>query len=120
MKLYGAPGCGSTVVEGVLQLSRQPYDYVQTSFWGQNEHFEALKKADPQARVPTLVLDDGAVMTESAAMLPYFADKMPGLIPAEAAARAWFIEHCPKLASAVTVTEQHPVVARVWETNFGN
>ena len=81
MKLYGAPGCGSTVVEGVLQLSRQPYDYVQTSFWGQNEHFEALKKADPQARVPTLVLDDGAVMTESAAMLPYFADKMPGLIP---------------------------------------
>ena len=120
MKLYGAPGCGSTVVEGVLQLAGQPCDYVQTSFWGQNEHFEALKKANLRAKVPTPVLVDGTMMTESAAMLLYFADKMPGLIPAEAAARAWFIEHWPKLAAAVTVTEQHPAVARVWEKNFGN
>ncbi len=85
MKLYGAPGCGSAAVEVVLQLAGHPYDYVQTSFWNQNEHFEALKNANPQAKVPTLVLDDGTVMTESAAIL----------------------------------TEKHPVVAKVWETNFG-
>ena len=203
MKLYGAPGCGSAAVEVVLQLAGQPYDYIQTSFWDQNAHFEALKKANPQAKVPTLVLDDGTVMTESAAMLLYFADKVPGLIPADAAARArfyrwmlfipaniyamfdigdepsrwvdgevaqqvlkeksvvkqklfwqlleddltpapyvlgtqmtaldiyiamvsrwrpgraWFVEHCPKLALAVTLTEQHPVVSQVWEKNFG-
>ena len=203
MKLYGAPGCGSAVVEVVLQLAGQPYDYVQTSFWDQNEHFEALKKANPQAKVPTLVLDDGTVMTESAAMLLYIADKVPGLIPADAAARArfyrwmlfipaniyamfdigdepsrwvdgeaaqqtlkeksvekqkffwglmesdlapapyllgtqmtaldiyiamvsrwrpgraWFDAHCPKLAAAVNLTEQHPIVAKVWEKNFG-
>jgi GST-like protein len=33
--------------------------------------------------------------------------------------RAWFNEHCPKLAAAVALTEQHPVVAKVWEKNFG-
>ena len=33
--------------------------------------------------------------------------------------RAWFNEHCPKLAGAVALTEVHPVVARVWEKNFG-
>ena len=203
MTLYGSPGCGSAVVEVVLQLAGQPYDYIQTSFWDQNEQFEALKKANPQAKVPTLVFDDGTVMTESAAMLLYFADKVPGLIPVDAAARArfyrwmlfipaniyamfdigdepsrwvdgdaaqqalkeksvekqkffwglmegdltpapyalgtqmsaldiyiamvsrwrpgraWFVEHCPKLAAAVTLTEQHPVVAKVWEKNFG-
>lgn len=203
MKLYGSPGCGSAVVEVVLQLANQPYEYIQTSFWDQNAHFAALTKANPQAKVPTLVLDDGTVMTESAAMLFFFADKIPGFIPIDTAkrakffrwmlfipaniyamfdigdepsrwvddektqqalkeksvekqkffwglieqdlvpapymlgaemtaldvyvamvsrwrpGRAWFNEHCPKLAAAVALTEQHPVVAKVWEKNFG-
>ncbi|MEP7154268.1 MAG: glutathione S-transferase family protein [Betaproteobacteria bacterium] len=203
MKLFGAPGCGSAVVEVVLQMANQPYDYVQTSFWEQNEHFDSLLKANPQAKVPTVVLDDGTVMTESAAMVLFFSEKVPGLIPADPAqraaflrwmifipaniyamfdigdepsrwvegeetqkalkeksvekqkffwglveqnvapspyvlglsmsaldlyiamvsrwrpGRAWFNEHCPKLAGAVALTEQHPVVAKVWEKNFG-
>ena len=90
MKLFGSPGCGSAVVEVVLQLANEPYEYVQTSFWDQNEHFEALKKANPQAKVPTLILDDGTVMTESAAMLLYFADRVPGFIPSDPAKRAQF------------------------------
>lgn len=203
MKLFGAPGCGSAIAEVVLQMAGQPYKYVQTSFWEQNEHFELLKKANPQAKVPTLVFDDGTVMTESAAIVLYFAEKVPGLIPADPAkranffrwmmfipaniyamfdigdepsrwvegedaqkalkeksvekqkffwglveqnlspapymlgeaitaldiyiamvsrwrpGRAWFNENCPKLAKAVALTEQHPVVAKVWEKNFG-
>lgn len=51
MNHYGAPGCGSAVVEVVLHLAGQPYDYVRTSFWVQSEHFEALKKANPRAKV---------------------------------------------------------------------
>lgn len=90
MKLFGSPGCGSAVVEVALQLANQPYEYVQTSFWDQNENFDALKKANPQAKVPTLVLDDGTVMTESAAMLLYFADRIPGFIPSDPAKRAQF------------------------------
>ena len=203
MILFGSPGCGSAVVEVVLELAHQPFEYVQTSFWDQNEHFAALTKANPQAKVPTLVLDDGTVMTESVAILLYFAGRVPGFIPEDAAkraqfyrwmlfipaniyamfdigdepsrwvggakaqqalkeksvekqkffwsimeqnldpapyvlgksmtaldvyiamvsrwrpGRAWFMEHCPKLAAAVALTEQHPVVAKIWEKNFG-
>ncbi len=203
LKLFGAPGMGSSIAEVVLQMANQPYEYVQTSFWDQNEHFDALKKANPQAKVPTLVFDDGTVMTESAAIVLYFAEKVPGLIPTDPAKRAaflrwmlfipaniyamfdigdepsrwvegeatqkalkeksvekqkffwglieqnlspapyvlgetmtaldiyiamvsrwrpgrdWFKANCPKLAAAVALTEQHPVVASVWEKNFG-
>ncbi|MEO8385160.1 MAG: glutathione S-transferase family protein [Betaproteobacteria bacterium] len=90
MKLYGSPGCGSAVAEVALQLAEQPYEYVQTSFWDQNEHFAALKKANPQAKVPTLVFDDGTVMTESAAILLFFAEKIPGFMPTDAMQRAIF------------------------------
>jgi GST-like protein len=33
--------------------------------------------------------------------------------------RQWIIENCPKLMASVKATENHPVVARVWEKNFG-
>jgi GST-like protein len=33
--------------------------------------------------------------------------------------RKWLTEHCPKLTAAVMLTEQHPLVAKVWEKNFG-
>jgi GST-like protein len=194
---------GSAAVEVVLQLANRPYEYLKTSFWDQNRHFAALTRANPQAKVPTLVFDDGTVMTESAAIILYFAEQVPGLIPSEAAARAaflrwmlfiqaniyamfdlgdepsrwvdgeamqaalkeksvekqkffwqlmernlspapyalgaemsaldvymamvsrwrpgreWFNATCPKLAAAVALTEQHPVVAEIWEKNFG-
>lgn len=90
LTLYGAPGCGSAAIEVMLQLARQPFEYVKTSFWDQNEHFAALMKVNPQGKVPTLVLADGAVMTESAAMLLYFAEQVPGMIPADASKRAQF------------------------------
>jgi GST-like protein len=203
LKLFGSPGMGSAAVEVVLQLANQPYEYVKTSFWDQNAHFAELNKANPQAKVPTLVFEDGTVMTESAAMLLYFAEKAPGLIPSDPAkraafyrwmifvpaniyamfdigdepsrwvdgealqnalkeksvekqkffwglleqnlspapyvlgaemtaldiyiamvsrwrpGRAWFNAECPKLSKGVALTEQHPVVAKVWEKNFG-
>ena len=91
MKLFGAPGCGSAVAEVVLQLANQPYEYLQTSVWEQNEHFEELMRVNPQSKVPTLVFDDGTVMTESAAILLYFAEKVPGMVPTEAGKRAVFL-----------------------------
>jgi GST-like protein len=32
--------------------------------------------------------------------------------------RAWVDEHCPRVASALALAEQDPIVARVWERNF--
>ena len=91
MKLFASPGCGSAVVEAVLQIAGQPYDIVNTSFWNQNEHYADLVIANPQAKVPTLVLDDGSVMTESAAMAILFGERVPGLVPADLARRAQFL-----------------------------
>ena len=32
--------------------------------------------------------------------------------------RAWVDEHCPRVASALALAEQDPIVARVWARNF--
>jgi len=32
--------------------------------------------------------------------------------------RAWVGEHCPRVTAAITLTEQDPIVARVWARNF--
>ena len=158
---------------------------------------------NPLAQVPTLVLDDGSILTESAAIMLWLCERVPGMVPTDATTRAqfyrwmifvpaniypmislrdfparwvegedaqkafrekttdrlkvlwmqlesalqpapyalggkmsaldiylamvsrwapgrkWLAEHCPKLAAAVILTEQHPVVAKVWEKNFG-
>jgi GST-like protein len=32
--------------------------------------------------------------------------------------REWILSSCPKLAAAITLTEQNPVIADVWKRNF--
>src|SRR6266496_2855306 len=48
---------------------------------------EELKRVNPLAQIPTLVLEDGTVMTESAAILIWLGLRHPksGLLPAEPA-----------------------------------
>ena len=100
LKLFGSPGCGSAVVEVILQIAGQPYEYVQASFWDVME--QNLSPA------PYVL---GANMTALDFYIAMVSRWRPG--------RDWFNAHCPKLAQAVALTEQHPVVAKVWEKNFG-
>ncbi len=203
LTLYGCKGCGSTVVEAMLSLAGMEYDYVEAVQWEPFKHHPDLEKVNPLKQVPTLVLPDRSIMTESGAILLWLCEKTPMMMPAEPAARAqfyrwmvfvpanmyaiypfrdfpakwvdgeaaqkafrdrcnerlkafwtqlesafspspyllgtdmsaldlylammsrwapgrpWLNEHCPKIMSAVMLTEQHPVVAKVWEKNFG-
>jgi GST-like protein len=203
MKLYGCKGCGSAAIEALLQMGGIGYDYVEAVQWQPFKHHEDLLRLNPLAQVPTLLLDDGSVMTESAAIMLWLCEKQPSLMPADPAQRAqfyrwmiflpanlyavfafrdfpakwvdgddaqaafraktsqrlqdywlimerslrtspyllgetmsaldvyvammsrwtpgrpWFAENCPALMQAVALTEQHPVVAAVWEKNFG-
>jgi GST-like protein len=203
MKLYGCNGCGSAVVEAILQLAKIDYEFIDAIQWEPYKRHADLEKLNPLGQVPVLLFDDGTVMTESAAILLYFAEKIPGMIPTEptqrakflrwmmfipgnlyaifpfrdfparwidgedeqknfrekttvrlrefwtilennlspapyvlgprmtaldlylamvskwSPGRAWIVENCPKIISAVTLTEQHPTVAQVWEKNFG-
>ena len=74
-RLYGRPGTGSVAIEAILETAGVPYevDIVERSSDG--EMPEKLIGLSPLGQVPVLVLPDGTIMTESAAIALYLADK---------------------------------------------
>lgn len=75
MRLYGMPLWGSDIVEYQLALYGLDYDYVQTgNLFDTLDVSDALTEANPLRQIPTLILDDGTVMTESAAITLLLAD----------------------------------------------
>lgn len=83
LTLYGAKGSGAAAVEAALLIAAQPFKWVEAATWEPGPGLEALKRVNPLAQIPTLVLDDGAVMTESAAILIWLGLRHPesGLLP---------------------------------------
>ena len=90
MKLYGCKGCGSAAVEVMLQLANIQYEYVEAIEWDPFKHHPDLAKLNPLQQVPTLLLDDGTVMTESAAIILWLCEQLPQLVPTDPATRAQF------------------------------
>lgn len=88
--LYGSKGAGSAAVEAALMLARAPHRLVETATWAQNDAYADLLKLNPLGQIPTLVLEDGSAMSESAAILIHLGETHPdsGLLPADASARA--------------------------------
>src|SRR5262245_6605486 len=75
MTLYGEPGWGSVLVEAQLEWLGLPYMFEAVGdLFESAEARERLRRVNPLAQIPTLVLPDGAVMTESAAITLYLAD----------------------------------------------
>lgn len=88
--LYGSPGSGAAAVEAALVLANLPFRTVDAASWQPGPGLDALREVNPLAQIPTLVLPDGAVMTESAAILIHLALAHPdsALLPADPARRA--------------------------------
>ena len=88
--LYGSPGSGSAAVEMALRAAGLEYRVVRASTWEPGPALEALRRVNPLGQIPTLVEPDGAVLTESAAILIHLALARPetALLPADPAARA--------------------------------
>ena len=88
--LYGSRGSGSAAVEVGLRACGIPYRVVRASNWEEDSAIEELGKINPLRQIPTLVLPDGTVMTESAAILVHLGLTNPdsGLLPKDASARA--------------------------------
>lgn len=84
MLLYAAKGCGSALAEIALDWAGVRYDTEWMTFEqvGARSH-DALLAANPLHQVPTLVLDDGTVLTESAAIVLWLDEQYPqaGLLP---------------------------------------
>ena len=77
LTLYGAAASGSVAVEAALTLLGLPYTLVEGATWAEAAARERVAPTNPMRQIPTLVLPDGEVMTESAAILIYLADLHP-------------------------------------------
>lgn len=83
-KLYARKWAGSMAVEAVLAEVGAAYEVEDLVRNADNSFPESFHRINPRAEVPTLVLPDDSVMTESAAILIHLADAFPaaGLAPA--------------------------------------
>ena len=78
MKLFGMQGSGSAAVEAALEMAGLPYERVDAASWDAASAVDALREVNPVLQIPTLVHDDGSVMTESAAILIDLGLRHPG------------------------------------------
>ncbi len=76
-KLYGRPGSGSGACEAILALTGLPHEVIDLERWEQSGAPEDFLAISPLGQVPALILPDGGVMTESAAICLYLADLTP-------------------------------------------
>jgi len=78
MRLYTMPGACSLAANIVLREAGIPFDLVKISH---HTHKTAdgvdLNEINSKGYVPALVLDNGELLTENAALLPYLADLEP-------------------------------------------
>lgn len=81
--LYGDKGSGSAPVEMALAEIGAPVELRPVPLEGDHQLAEEYRRINPMGRVPTLVLPDGTVVTESLAILLTLADRHPeaGLLP---------------------------------------
>jgi GST-like protein len=95
MRLFGEPGWGSTIVEAQLEWYGLPYEFERVgNLFKDEEGRRRLLAVNPLAQIPTLVLTDGSVLTESAAITLLLAETtgQDSLVPASGdAARAAFL-----------------------------
>ena len=87
LTLYGAKGSGAAAAEAALRLVGQPFRWVEAASWLPGPGLERLKAVNPLAQVPTLVAEEGEVLTETAAILIWLGLRYPhsALLPREPA-----------------------------------
>lgn len=74
MEYFAAPGAcsfGGHVIIRELGLS------IPITLVGLGENGEAIRRINPLGRVPALLLDNGSLLTENTAILPFLADLAP-------------------------------------------
>ena len=88
--LYGSKGSGSAAIEVALERCKTPYKIVRASTWEPDSALVELESLNPLKQIPTLVLPDGTVMSESVAILIHLGLVFPndGLFPNNASRSA--------------------------------
>jgi glutathione S-transferase len=85
MRLYGHPNTRSTRALWALEEAEATYNYVQVNLLKGEARSAAFLEINPGGKLPALV-DGNLILTESAAICMYIADKFPAaqLAPAHA------------------------------------
>lgn len=116
-KLYAANGGGSMIVEAAFGFTKLPLKIVDVSWDDMGWDSKALKGLNPLGQVPTLIMPDGSVMTESAAIILHLADRVKDfrlVPPAGHKQRAAFLRWLVFLVSAVYPTFTYGDVTERW------
>ncbi|MCA3555550.1 glutathione S-transferase family protein [Aestuariivirga sp.] len=103
-KLYARNQAGSMAVEALLAACGAPYEVIVLNRKEDGSFEDFFHAINPKAEVPALLLPDGSVMTESAAMMVHITEQFPraGLAPMPGeAGRAQFLRWQVYLAAAL-------------------
>ena len=95
MKLYYAPGACSIGIHVLLEEIGKPYDPVLLNIREGAQFKPEFTQVNPKSKVPTLVKDDGSVLTEYPAIAVWLASTFPEakLLPAGADKLAKALEY---------------------------
>ena len=118
--LLGCRGCGNVIVECAFALAGVEIDYEEVDYAEASPTRPRLLQFNPLGQVPTLVLGDGTVMTESLAIVHYVDEYWPnaGLIPPPGdEARAAFYRWAVFIVAAVYPTFTYGDDPAKWVAN---
>lgn len=117
IRLYGMRGGGSAIVELMLVAAGIPFDRVDLEWEDLGPGSATLRNMNPLGQIPTLLLEDRTVLTESAAMTLWIGDRAPnaGLVPAaDHPNRATFLRWLAFLVAAVYPTFTYGDIPERW------
>ena len=94
MKLLYAPGACSLGIHVLLEEIGKPYEKERINLQGGAQYQTPFTSVNPKSKVPTLVRDDGSVLTEFPAIAYWLARTNPQakLLPDDADAQARVLE----------------------------
>jgi len=95
MKLFFAPGACSVGIHVLLEEIGKPYEAVPVNLREGAQYKPDFTSVNPKSKVPTLVRDDGSVLTEYPAIAVWLASAFPEakLLPKEADGLARALEY---------------------------
>lgn len=115
MKLYYSPGACSISIHALLEEIGKPYETQKVDLRTKAQFSPDYVKLNPKSQVPSLLRDDGTVLTELVAIATWLAQSNPslGLLPKAADDLGRVYE-----ASLHVVTNVHPQgITRVFRTD---
>lgn len=77
LTVFGCKGCGNVVIEAICLLTGEPFVREEVDPYTPSVKVEALRAKNPNVQVPTVVTEDGTILTESVALALWLTELHP-------------------------------------------